>query len=319
MNKELLDKLRVITDEEQEILNGRKTIDKELYTNKKSMIIDSKKLLDNGKLIEIRKHTRFVHFPKHTHNYVEVIYMCSGQTRHIINGIDLELNEGEILFLSQNAVQEIFAADLNDIAVNFIILPEFFNQSLIMLGREESLIKDFIIECLQNKNNSVNFLHFKVADILPVQNLIENLIWTIINKQQNKRLINQFTMGLLFLQLMNYADKITVGKDNFEHEIIFNVLSYIEENYKDGELTVLSNKYGYNIYWLSKTIKRITNKTFTELLQTKRLNQAVYLLENTRLSVIDISCSVGYNNLSYFYKIFKKRYNISPKNYRKQD
>lgn len=93
MNKELLDKLRFITDEEQEILNGRKTIDKELYTNKKSMIIDSKKLLDNGKLIEIRKHTRFVHFPKHTHNYVEVIYMCSGQTRHIINGIDLELNE----------------------------------------------------------------------------------------------------------------------------------------------------------------------------------------------------------------------------------
>lgn len=43
---------------------------------------------------------------------------------------------------------------------------------------------------------------------MPVQNLVENLIWTIRNRQPNKRSINQITMRLLFLQLMNCMDRL---------------------------------------------------------------------------------------------------------------
>ena len=65
-------------------------------------------MLEKGKLIDIRPHTRFVHFPKHRHNYVEIIYMCSGKTDHIINGIDrVTLRQGELLFLNQNCSHEI--------------------------------------------------------------------------------------------------------------------------------------------------------------------------------------------------------------------
>ena len=74
MHEELIRELSVITEEEQHILDGRKEIDPQLYTEKKDMVIDSKKLLQKGKLIQVRPHTRFVHFPKHTHNYIEVIY-----------------------------------------------------------------------------------------------------------------------------------------------------------------------------------------------------------------------------------------------------
>lgn len=42
--------------------------------------IDAAKLLDDGKLIQIRTHTRFVHFPVHTYNFVEVVYMCEGRS-----------------------------------------------------------------------------------------------------------------------------------------------------------------------------------------------------------------------------------------------
>ena len=86
MNREILDRLSVITEEEQEILSGRQGIDPTRYTEKKELVIDSGKMLEHGKLIRIRPHTRFVHFPKHRHNYVEVIYMCQGQTTHIIDG-----------------------------------------------------------------------------------------------------------------------------------------------------------------------------------------------------------------------------------------
>ena len=64
--------------------------------------MDSEKLLKKGKLIQVRPHTRFVNFPKHRHNYVEVIYMCQGTTTHILNGSRVVLEEGDLLFLNQN-------------------------------------------------------------------------------------------------------------------------------------------------------------------------------------------------------------------------
>ena len=85
MQQELLRHLQKITEEEQAILKGAQDIKKELYTSHKDFVIDSQKLLQKGRLIEIRPHTRFVHFPKHRHNYVEMVYMCSGSTTHIIN------------------------------------------------------------------------------------------------------------------------------------------------------------------------------------------------------------------------------------------
>ncbi len=55
--------------------------------------------------------------------------MCSGRTTHIVNGKMLDLYEGEILLLGQNAKQEILPASGNDIAVNFIVLPQFFENT----------------------------------------------------------------------------------------------------------------------------------------------------------------------------------------------
>lgn len=65
MQRELLEQLRKITEEERAILNGWQNVRKELYTSGHGFVIDSGKLLQKGRLIEIRPHTRFVHFPKH--------------------------------------------------------------------------------------------------------------------------------------------------------------------------------------------------------------------------------------------------------------
>lgn len=320
MNQELLQQLRKITSEEQEILGGSGKINDSLYTQGENHIFDSKKLLDRTKLITVRPHTRFVHFPKHSHNYVEVIYMCSGSTTHYINDEKVVLQKGELLFLSQKAVQEIETAQENDIAVNFIILPEFFDESLKMMGQEENPIRDFIVSCLRgNSESDVGYLHFKVADVLPIQNLLENLIWTIMNDQQNKRSINQITMGLLFLQLMNYTDKVVMGKSQTNEDLILTVLRYIEEHYKDGELSELADSLHYDLYWLSRLIKKQTGRNYTDLLQMKRLSQASYLLQHTNMSVSDIGNAVGYDNLSYFHKIFQKQFDMSPKKYRDQN
>lgn len=312
----LYQELQKITEEERVLLSGDKSIQKDLYMAGDSDVIDAARLLEKGKLIQVRPHTRFVHFPKHSHNYIEVIYMCSGSTRHLIDGVEIVLKEGELLFLNQNAMQEIFPAGENDIAVNFIILPEFFDYGLKLMGNEENLLREFVIDCLTGKNDAVGYMHFKVADVLPVQNLVENLIWSIWHKQPNKRSMNQVTMGLLFLQLLNHMDRMEASADNSVQKLVIDVLGYIEEHYRDGELTQLAKLLNYDAYWLSKEIKKRTGKNYTELVQAKRLNQAVYLLENTNMPVLDIGLAVGYDNQSYFHRIFQKRFGVTPKKYR---
>lgn len=317
MRKELLEKLLPITPEEQPILDGSQNVQQDLYTQSRDFVVDSKKMLEKGKLIDVRPHTRFVHFPKHRHNYIEIVYMCSGQTTHIINDTNqVVLSEGDLLFLTPNASQEILPASTEDIAINFIVLPEFFDDAFSMMD-DENVLREFLVETLRQDSGSAGYIHFHVADILPVQNLIENMIWSLLNHQANRRRINQATMGLLFLNLLNYTDKINQNEpDCYEQNLVFSCLRYIEENYRNASLTELSAQHKQSIYYLSKLIKRYTGSTYKELLQTKRFHKAVELLRNTKLSISDIISYVGYDNTSYFYRIFKEKYSMSPKEYR---
>ncbi len=314
MKDEIIKSLIKNTSEEREILGRGSKIDRNLYMQSERNVINAEKLLSQGKLITIRPHTRYVHFPEHTHNYIEAIYMCSGKTEHIVNGEHITLNKGELLFLSQNAKQEIMPASQNDIAINFIILPEFFDKTLLMLESDETPIKKFAIDCILNRESNTPYLHFKVADILPIQNLVENLVWTLLNNVQNKRSINQSTMGLLILQLLNHTDKLTYI--NPDEQMVMQVLSYIEEHYKNGSLAELAGILHYDFSWLSREIKRRTGKTYTQLLHNKRMSQAAYLLKNTHINIDEIALQTGYENISYFHRLFYKTYGKTPREYR---
>ncbi|MDE7016050.1 MAG: AraC family transcriptional regulator [Lachnospiraceae bacterium] len=318
MQQELLEQLQKITEEEHAILKGAPDVRRELYTSEKDFVIDSKKLLQKGRLIEIRPHTRFVHFPKHRHNYVEMVYMCSGSTTHIINGREhITLHTGDLLFLNQNATQEILPAAESDIAVNFIILPEFFDRAFSMIEKE-NILHDFLISSLSQDYSQSSYLHFQAKDILPVQNLIENMIWTLIHKKTATNTINQTTMGLLFMNLSLFAD--TINQDDphqYEQNLVFSILKYIESHYKDGTLAEIAAETCHPAYYISRLLKKHTDSNFKELLQQKKLQQAAYLLSQTSLSVEAVMDNIGYDNSSYFYRKFRERYGGSPKEYRK--
>ena len=317
MRQELLDRLKQITAEEQAILDGHTDIQKELYTSRKDFIIDSQKLLEKGHLIEIRPHTRFAHFPKHRHNYVEMVYMCCGSTTHIINDSDrIVLNEGDLLFLNQNVTQEILPAGKDDIAVNFIILSEFFDRSIAMMEKENNLY-DFLISALSGDASLSSYLHFQARDIIPVQNLMENRIWTLLHKRCNTSTLNQGTMGLLFMNLSSFATTLNQNDPNqYEQNLVFSVLKYIESHYKHGTLEEISKEIRQPTYYVSRLLKKHTGSNFKELLQQKKLQQAAYLLSQTTLSAESVMGAVGYENSSYFYRKFREKYGCSPKEYR---
>ena len=317
MRRELLDMLKRITPEEQELLDGTREIRKERYTNRRDFVVDSRLLLEKGRLIEIRPHTRFAYFPKHRHNYVEMVYMCAGTTTHIINGSnELVLKEGDLLFLNQNVYHEILPAGEEDLAVNFIILPEFFDRPISMVERE-NILRDFLISTLAGDTAMNDYLYIRTRGIVPVENLLENMIWTILGRHPMMDTINQTSMGLLLMNLSRFADQIGRGDPQHEEQsLMFSVLDYIEHHYQNGTLAEISELSHLPTYQVSRMLKKRTGKNFKELLQLRRLQQAAYLLQNTTLSIDKIIVHIGYENSSYFYRVFREKYGCSPSEYR---
>ena len=315
INEKILKKLSVITDEEQRIINGEKDIDKSIYMEHDGNTVNCKKLLKDGRLITVRPNTRFVHFPEHSHDFVEMIYSCAGRTTHIINGNKIVLKQGELLMLGQNARQEVLPAGIDDISVNFIILPEFFDNLFSIIGVEETPLKKFIIESLKDSGGNSGYLYFEVSDIVPVQNLAENLIWTIIENIPNSRRITTVTMALLFMQLTSYTNRLAYQTP--DEIAIMQMLRYVDGNYRDGSLTELAKSLHYDFCWFSREIKKKTGKTYTQTVQEKRLSKACSLLADTDMNIGDIALYVGYDNISYFHRLFYKAYGMTPHKWRK--
>lgn len=320
MHQELLTYLKKITPEEQALLEEAPTIRREIYTSRRDFVVDSEKMLRKGQLIEVRTHTRFAHFPNHRHNYVELVYMCTGSTTHIIDQAQrIVLRPGDLLFLHQNAYHEILPAGADDVAVNFMILPEFFSSPLSMLEKG-NVLRDFLISTLSGESARSGYLHIQAKEIIPVENLIENMIWTLVDKGMNPNTILQTTMGLLFMNLSAFAERFNQGSPGRQEEnTVFVVLKYIESHFKDGSLAQISAQLKRPPYSVSRLLKQRTGRSFKELLQQRKLQQAAYLLTATLLSVEAVRNAIGYSNSSYFYRQFRKQYGCSPKDFRARE
>ncbi len=123
---------------------------------------------------------------------------------------------------------------------------------------------------------------------------------------------------LLLLALLRLKDEKLVLKINKikETEDINIILECIKKNYPFVSLKALARDYHYNENYLSRKIKLVTESSFTELINRYKLMEAQKLLENTDLTISEIAYKVGYLKPSYFYKLYKTRLGITPKEYR---
>lgn len=313
MNALLMEMLGEITDEEKKILQGN-GIEKAMYTDKAEFTVDRDKMLKKGRYIDVRPHTRFTAFPRHRHNYVEMMYVASGSITHIINGETVTVYAGDIIFLNSSCFHEIMPAEKNDIGINFIILTEFLDT--VFESENDGGVRSALISCLYG--NSPTYMHFKVSHVLPVQNLIENLVWTLFYKHDYNYLINKNTMGLLLLQLIDNTDKMEcTDVTKYNNLTVTEALKYIETSYKSASLAECSRRLHCSESGLCRLVRLYTGQTFTQILQRKRMEIAAELLIKSKLPVTEIMNAVGYENSTYFYNIFKKNYGESPAEYRK--
>ena len=317
MRKEILESLSRLTAEEQQIITGSSDISKDLYTSEDEFVVDSAKLLEKGKLIALRPHTRFAYFPVHRHNYIEMLVMLKGNlTTSIVDGDTLFLSEGDILLMNRHARHEIMPCSKDDIAVNIIILPEFFSRNNVSYDRE-NILRAFIISSLSEKKRYSDYLLYHTKGLIAVENLMENLVWTLTSHVGGMNQIVNSTMDLLLMNLSVLSSDTLKDLGSKGQAVTINALEYIDHNYRQGTLEELASLSGYSTAYLSRLLKSYTGNNFKQLLQTRKLQQAAYYLENTTLTIEKIIEKVGYENSAYFYKKFSEKYGCPPREYRK--
>lgn len=121
----------------------------------------------------------------------------------------------------------------------------------------------------------------------------------------------------LLRKTLNHLEKIGESKKYSHH--VEEILQIINKEYQSElNLKEVSERLYLNTVYLGQIIKKETGATFAELLNQKRIKVAKQILLTKDASIEEICFQVGYTNLGYFYKIFKRICGESPKSYRQK-
>ncbi|HHV11913.1 MAG TPA: helix-turn-helix transcriptional regulator [Clostridiales bacterium] len=109
-------------------------------------------------------------------------------------------------------------------------------------------------------------------------------------------------------------------QDNGGRQAVRKSKNIVESHYSDPNLSLLdiANALGVSYNYLSSCFKQYANSSFVDYLTSVRMNQAVKMLGQGDHKVAEIAQAVGYNSSGYFITVFKKKYNLSPNDYKKR-
>lgn len=157
------------------------------------------------------------------------------------------------------------------------------------------------------------FSDSKNAELKELASEINTEYYKNINPQKNIRLRLLFANFLYSL----FHDGQKTRPENIKELKITTIIDFININYAD-DLTLdhISEKFFVSKYEICRKIKSTTGLTFSEYLTRVRINHSRELLEESRLSVNEISSIVGYSSPSYYSAAFKKLIGVSPNKYR---
>ena len=110
----------------------------------------------------------------------------------------------------------------------------------------------------------------------------------------------------------------TEGSDERNQKLVQSILSYIEKNFAtDISMDDLTEKFHVSRTYISRLLKKYAGKSFLEYLTDVRFKHVEKLIADDRYKQYEIAEMVGYMDFGYYIKVFKKRYGITPIEFRK--
>ncbi len=115
------------------------------------------------------------------------------------------------------------------------------------------------------------------------------------------------------------SDTVSATRQTSSGSAVADIMHLIESDYaQDISLDMLAERFKLSTAYLSRLVRKETGKTFMENLTDVRMQRSRQLLSIGSLKVSEVASLVGYKDLSYFIQVFKKRYGITPNEYKEQ-
>ncbi|MDQ0231377.1 helix-turn-helix transcriptional regulator [Metabacillus malikii] len=253
-------------------------------------------------------------FNMHLHPELEFIYIEEGSINLQIGTNEIRLDEGDGCFLPSEHLHG--ASPVGD--VPFKLHAVVFRIDLLRSFGYD-LIENNYVKLLNRIYQPIYISRHEDVEMLEI---LRNVIRTYEGKDAGFELKIKGYLFLLFAELLNKQevnvhDTIT-EKDMTKTELLKQVLYYIDENYKH-KLTVLdlASVVQMSEGHFSRFFKSYMRMTPMEYINTIRINKACALLKTTDRKLLDIVMDVGFQNQSYFIRLFKKQKGCTPKEWKR--
>ena len=245
----------------------------------------------------------------HTHDFYEIFYILEGEISHNVNGSVTTLSRGNIIFLNRDDVHSFSREPGNTCKHRDIIIrADFFEEVCKFIGQE------FYDAYLHNALPKVVMLPFDQIKQFEVR--IQNTLLLPESAGANRK----STYKILLVSLLGCLLEKVTQQENTNYPTWFNELLtrfHMIDFLKSG-LDDILEPFHFNRSYLCRTFQKYMNCTMTDYLNNIRLEQAAFQLQYTDSTIITICNSVGFSSVSYFNKVFKEKYHVSPHTFRKQ-
>ncbi|MDY3988841.1 MAG: AraC family transcriptional regulator [Massilioclostridium sp.] len=255
----------------------------------------------------------------HNHDYFEIIYVHSGSCFNRFQGETIKLCKGDILLLNPTILHQIYALHEEDHIFNIMLSKSLFEGSMWQLLSGNKIINNFFVNYFYQMNKTKDYVHFRCSQNHLIEETITSLIAEYLGKKPAYYQVIQSYLIILFAYLSRiYSEQHFIEQQDLEKiGILPDIISFIAQNYQSVTLTEIQNVFNYSSGYTSRLIKHHTGKTFSEIVHDFKLNHAKELLVSTNLNITDIAEKIGFNDSHYLNKVFKKRFGITPTQYRR--
>lgn len=245
----------------------------------------------------------------HYHDCYEIYYFLGNKAIYFIENKSFEVNTHDVIFIDKFTYHKTWYQN-NDTVERFLI---YISDKTLKMIEDQNILKK-ILQLFQKRK----LLFPATFNKLMLKELSEKIYPLC---KQNTDIISKLRAEFALLELLLLMAELVEKGAAVESNIHFNtkehkiaqVIDYINNNY-NSEITLdmLSKRFFLNKYYLCHVFKEIVGTSIIDYVIEKRLAEAEKLLRYSDYNVTQISQLVGFNNVSYFITLFKRKYNCTP-------
>lgn len=273
---------------------------------------------DSAKDIEIVFNSRYCPPFWHSLGFIKIMYVLNGEFEiNLSMNKTIRLPKGSFIIVPPNIMQSVFSWHDEDVVINVFLKLSTFEKAFSSVLMKESNTSSWFWQILYGKTES-NIITYQGEEVP----FLSSLIVSVIEERQKNQpgsellLIGQVITFLGYAMAYLRENLFLLSDTRLGNAVLPEIMQYIHENYSTITLPVLAEHFQRTESYMSRFIKAETGSTFIQILKQYRLYKAASMLLETDMSIEAIMLNVGYGDISYFYRAFKKLYGKTPKKYR---